>query len=292
MGMHFFSPANVMPLVENVRSDHTSYETIQAVTKYTKSIGKVGVLVKNCDGFVGNRMVAPYTTEAGFVLESGTSVPEIDKAISRFGMAIGPFTMGDIAGNDIGFSIRKENGFADPATRPKGMRYTTIADALVEELGRIGQKVGKGWYDYDANKGKGRIPIPSQEVADFVDAHRKKLGVKCETLSPDEIVLRTLLGLANEGFKILEEDICHHPDCIDVIYLYGYGWPAWRGGPMHWVDKEVGLKAALNKLTEYAQKYPGSDYFKPSKLLTECVERNIGIQEYYDLKSKSGTSKL
>ncbi|GMI37735.1 hypothetical protein TeGR_g9661 [Tetraparma gracilis] len=236
MGMHFFSPANVMKLVENVKGSATSPQTISDITAHSKKIGKVGVLVGNCDGFVGNRMVAPYTNEAAHCVEDGASVEDVDGAMTELGMAIGPFTMGDIAGNDIGVLIRKEKNLVDPATRPAGLRYTEIADKLVLELERVGQKVGKGWYDYDPAVGKGRIPQPSEAVADFVEKHRASLNIQEQDFSSLELQQRNLFPLVNEGLKILEE------------------------------------------------------YWKPSDLLKECVERDVSLYDYFD--KGMGKSKL
>uniref|UniRef100_A0A7S4VVX6 Enoyl-CoA hydratase n=2 Tax=Ditylum brightwellii TaxID=49249 RepID=A0A7S4VVX6_9STRA len=243
-GMHFFSPAHVMKLVEIVTSSYTSPETIYAVQTVTQQIRKVGVVVGNCDGFVGNRMVFPYTSEMVFLFEenlvSEKGVKEIDDALMEFGMAIGPFIMSDLAGNDIGYAIRREKGLVrDPKTGLPGPnrpgRYTELADELVTKYGRVGQKALKGWYDYDRKIGKGRAPIPSKEVeqhiAKYASAFRKKnmLPSPPKKLSKEEIVNRILFPLVNEGFKILEENIAQRPSDIDVIYLYGYGWPNWRG---------------------------------------------------------------
>ena len=206
----------------------------------------------NCDGFVGNRMVAPYTGEACFCVEEGAGVGDVDSAIVDLGMAIGPFTMGDIAGNDIGYLIRKEKGWVEGGF-PEGMRYCDIADKLVTNLGRIGQKAGKGWYDYDPSVGKGRLPMPSEEVDRFLADCRGE-GVSFED---KDLVERSLFPLVNEGFKILEEDICSRPEHIDIIYIYGYGWPVWRGGPMYWADKEVGLEHVLKMTELYHSKYGG-----------------------------------
>jgi len=233
MGMHFFSPANVMKLVENIHCAHTTPETIAAVTAHSKRIGKVGVLVGNCDGFVGNRMVAPYTGEACFLLEEGASVQDVDGAMVDLGMAIGPFTMGDIAGNDIGYLIRKEKGWVEGGAGD--MRYTHLPDTLVTKFGRIGQKAGKGWYDYDPNVGKGRVGLASEEVEGWLESER---GAAIDWNDKD-LVERSLFPLVNEGFKILEEGICDRPEHVDIIYIYGYGWPVWRGGAMWWADQEV-----------------------------------------------------
>ena len=276
-----------------------------AISSVTKKINKVGVTVGNCDGFVGNRMLIPYTSEMLFVVEAGgATVAQVDAALTRFGMAVGPFVMSDIAGNDIGYSIRRERGVAtDPETgrpgpnRKEGMRYTDLGDDLVVKLGRIGQKAGKGWYTYDKRFAKGRWPLPSSEVNAFVANYAAKSSSpdKGCRLNGDEIVERLLYPLVNEGFKILEEEIARDPADIDVIYLYGYGFPAYRGGPMFWADNEVGLPKLLGRLEQFHSKYPGSDYFEPSQLLRKCVSLGIGVQEYYRVgrhKSESGRSKL
>jgi len=287
-GMHFFSPAHAMKLVELVKGSVTSRETIAALQIITRNLRKVGVTVGNCDGFVGNRMIQTYTSESNFILvEGGASVPSLDRTIESFGMAIGPMTMGDLAGNDIGYQIRKEGGLVkDPTTelpgpkRRSGMRYTDLGDDLVVKLGRIGQKKMKGWYDYDSNIGKGRKPIPSKEVADFIAYYSKESTTYA--YSANEIVERVFFALVNEGFKILEEGIAQSPSDIDVIYVYGYGWPVWRGGPMYWADNEVGLAHLLHRLEEFDKRYPGSSYYVPSSLLKKCVKMNITIQEYYE----------
>jgi len=289
-GMHFFSPAHVMKLVEIIRAKETSEETLAVLAALSKKIRKVGVTVGNCDGFVGNRMLNPYTSEMLFAIEAGgTSIMQVDAAISMFGMAIGPFVMSDIAGNDIGYNIRKERGVVrDPETglpgpnREEGMRYTDLGDDLVVKLGRVGQKAGKGWYTYDKRIGKGRMPLPSSEVAAFVSTYTAGSSSpdKGRRLKDEEIVERLLYPLVNEGFKILEEGIARDPADIDIIYLYGYGWPVWRGGPMFWADNEVGLPKLLARLEEFHTRYP-SDYYVPSKLLRKCVELDVGVQEYY-----------
>lgn len=306
-GMHFFSPAHVMKLVEIIRARETSDDTLAVLAAVTKKIRKVGVTVGNCDGFVGNRMLHPYTSEMLFVVEAGgTSIMQIDAAISKFGMAVGPFVMSDIAGNDIGYNIRKERGVVrDSETglpgpnRKDGMRYTDLGDDLVVKLGRVGQKAGKGWYTYDKRIGKGRMPLPSSEVAAFVSTYTATSPSpdKGRRLKNEEIVERLLYPLVNEGFKILEEGIARDPADIDIIYLYGYGWPVWRGGPMFWADNEVGLPKLLARLEEFHDRYP-SDYYAPSKLLRKCVALDVGVQEYYrkglhkEGGGKTGVSKL
>lgn len=302
-GMHFFSPAHVMKLVEIVISSYTSPETAAIVQMITsKRLRKVGITVGNCEGFVGNRMIHSYSAEAAFVLkEGGGSVQDVDKALVDFGMAIGPLNMGDLAGNDIGYLISKEKGLVrDPKTgrpgpnRKEGMRYTDLPDDLVLKLGRVGQKAMKGWYDYDPKIGRGRKPLPSKEVEDFIASY-KNGGAPVTKYSKQEIVERLLFPLVNEGFKILEENIAQKPSDIDVIYIYGYGWPAFRGGPMYWIENEVGLPYFLKRLKEMNNSFPGSTYYIPSALLKKCVALDIGLQEYYSQglhKSHKSTSKL
>ena len=298
-GMHFFSPAHVMKLVEIVVSSSTSTETVSLIQAVTaKKLRKVGVVVGNCEGFVGNRMLFPYTGESAFVLEEGrASVPEVDKAITSFGMALGPFTMGDLAGNDIGYLVRKGKGMVnDPKTglpgpnRKSGMRYSDLGDDLVAKLDRVGQKCLKGWYDYDIKIGRGRQPMPSKEVEEFIATYNK--GKKVAKYSKQEIIERVLFPLVNEGFKILEEGIARSPSDIDVIYLYGYGWPAWRGGPMYWADHEVGLPYLLKRLEQMNTEFPGSSYYVPSALLRKCVGLGITVETYYKKRLNGGKSKL
>ena len=298
-GMHFFSPAHVMKLVEIVVSSSTSMDTVSLIQMITaKRLRKVGVVVGNCEGFVGNRMLFPYTGEAIFVLQEGkASVPEVDNAVVSFGMALGPMNMGDLAGNDIGYLVRKEKGLVkDPESglpgpnRTGGMRYTDLGDDLVVKLGRVGQKKLKGWYDYDPKVGRGRKPIPSQEVANFIAAYNE--GKTTEKYSREQIIERVLFPLVNEGFKILEEGIARSPSDIDVIYVYGYGWPAWRGGPMYWADNEIGLPYLLGRLEEMNDNFPGSTYYKPSALLRTCVRLGVTVEDYYEKGLNKSHSKL
>lgn len=171
------------------------------------------------------------------------------------------------------------------------MRYTDLGDELVTKLGRVGQKVGKGWYDYDPKVGKGRKPLPSEEVAKFVQGYVQDESKR--KLAPNHIVERVMFPLVNEGFKILEEGIAQKPSDIDAVYLYGYGWPSWRGGPMFWADNEIGLPYLLARLSHFYREYPGSEYYKPSRLLEECVEQNVTVDEYFKRgMHKKATSKL
>jgi len=287
-GWHFFSPAHKMKLVEIVLGKESSDETISILQSITKRIGKIGVLVGNCNGFVGNRMFYNYTGEACFLLAEGVaSVQSVDTTLNQIhGMALGPFEVGDLAGNEVGYYIRKERGWTrDIKTNQIGpnrgnMRYTELGDDLVTKLGRHGHKTGKGWYDYDPKIG--RKGIPSKEVSKFIQRYVPQ--IRKAILTPQEIMERILFPLVNEGFKILEEGHAQRPSDIDVIYIYGYGWPVWRGGPMFWADNEVGLRYVLQKLRTFEKEYPGSEYFQPSQLLVTCVRLGVTIEEYYKKK--------
>ena len=296
-GWHFFSPAHVMPLVEIVRGRDTDDATVAILQALTKRVGKIGVVVGNCHGFCGNRLLQPYAFEMLAVLvEHGNSVSEIDAALrDDLGMAMGPFAMADLAGNDISYNIRREQGWvrrdeddgSTSNTRPS--RYSELADDLVTQLGRLGQKVGKGWYDYEPNS---RTPRPSQEVTEFCQRYR--VHPPKPPLSSAEIIERLLYPLVNEGFKCLEENVTRCPSDIDVVYLYGYGWPVWRGGPMYWADHEVGLDVILDKLREFQTEFPDTKHFVPSRLLMECVQANVTVEEYYQQQQQqsSAHSKL
>ena len=167
-----------------------------------------------------------------------------------------------------------------------------MADEMVEKMGRLGQKVQKGWYNYDPKVGKGRKPLPSSEMQQLLDKYSKDSPSRSTKLEKDEIVQRVLFPLVNEGFKILEEGIASDPSDIDIIYLYGYGWPAYRGGPMFWADNEVGLPVVLNKLEELHSMHPGSEYFRPSELLKDCVKKGLGVQEYFRQSKNVTKSRL
>ena len=304
VGWHFFSPANVMKLVEIVRGSHTCPHAISLMQLLSKKIGKIGVVVGNCDGFCGNRLLRPYTLESTYLLEEGVAtIAQVDQALVEFGFALGPFQMGDLAGNDVGYNIRKERGWivdakdkqtVVPANRPA--RYSQVADVMVRDYGRTGQKAGKGWYDYDPTIGKGRTPLHSQEMAGILWSYAAKplAGVGGNTTaaiaSPHEIVCRSLYPLVNEGFKCLEEGISLRPSDIDVVYLYGYGWPAWRGGPMHWADHQVGLPHILAWLQDMYRKHPTSEQFAPSALLVTCVQQGVTVEEYYRQREKAAST--
>jgi 3-hydroxyacyl-CoA dehydrogenase len=262
IGTHFFSPANVMKLLEVVRGKKTAKDVLATVMALGKKIKKTSVVSGVCDGFIGNRMIEQYSRQAGFLLEEGASVQQIDKAVEKFGFAMGPFRMGDLAGNDIGWAIRKRRYQEKP-----NMKYSKTGDLLCE-LGRYGQKTGAGWYDYVPGK---RDALPSDVVTKIVDEHRKKIGLTPRTISDEEIVQRLVFSLVNEAAHILEEGIASKAGDIDMVYLTGYGFPIYRGGPMHYAD-QVGLFNVCLAMNSFA-KNPNDDagFWKPAPLLARLA---------------------
>ncbi|WCM95099.1 3-hydroxyacyl-CoA dehydrogenase NAD-binding domain-containing protein [Acidovorax sp. NCPPB 2350] len=243
VGMHFFSPANVMKLLEVVRGKATAKDVLATVMALAKKIRKTAVVSGVCDGFIGNRMIERYSQQAGFLLDEGATPAQVDKAVEKFGFAMGPFRMGDLAGNDIGWAIRKRRAVERP-----DMKYSRTSDKLCE-LGRFGQKTGAGWYDYQAGK---RDAIPSALVNQMIEDHRKELGIAPRKISDEEIVQRLVYSLVNEGAKIVEEGIASKSGDIDMVYLTGYGFPIHRGGPMHYAS-EVGLFNVAQTMQRFAQ---------------------------------------
>ena len=243
VGLHFFSPANVMRLLEVVRASHTKADVLATVMALGKRIKKIPVVSGVCDGFIGNRMLEQYVRQAGFLLEEGCTPEQVDRAIEHFGFAMGPFRMGDLAGNDIGWAIRKRRYVEKP-----DIRYSRIADLLCEK-GRFGQKTGAGWYDYQPGQ---REPIPNADVLQMIEDHRRKQGVKPRHMSDDEIVQRLVFALVNEGARILEEGIASRASDIDVVYVMGYGFAAWRGGPMHYANV-FGLDKVVQAMAGFAK---------------------------------------
>ncbi|TFZ04905.1 3-hydroxyacyl-CoA dehydrogenase NAD-binding domain-containing protein [Ramlibacter rhizophilus] len=262
VGLHFFSPANVMKLLEVVRGEKTAKDVLATVMKMAKSIKKTAVVSGVCDGFIGNRMIEQYSRQAGFLLDEGCTPQQVDKAIEKFGFAMGPFRMGDLAGNDIGWAIRKRRAQERP-----DMMYSRTADKLCE-MGRFGQKTGAGWYDYQAGK---RDAIPSAAVNDMIAAHRKELGVEPRKISDEEIVQRLVYALVNEGAHILEEGIAARASDIDMVYLTGYGFPIHRGGPMKYADT-VGLFNVMEAMKRF-QRNPRDDakFWEPAPLIKRLV---------------------
>ena len=262
VGMHFFSPANVMKLLEVVRGKETAKDVLATVMAVAKKIKKTAVVSGVCDGFIGNRMIEQYSRQAGFLLDEGATPQQVDKAIEKFGFAMGPFRMGDLAGNDIGWAIRKRR-----ATERADMKYSKTADKLCE-LGRFGQKTGAGWYDYQAGK---RDAIPSDLVNKMIEDHRKELGITPRKISDEEIVQRLVYALVNEGAHILEDGIASKSGDIDMVYLTGYGFPMHRGGPMHYAS-QVGLYNVAETMKRFA-KNPRDDaaFWQPAPLIQKLV---------------------
>jgi 3-hydroxyacyl-CoA dehydrogenase len=256
LGLHFFSPANVMKLLEVVRADKTSKETLATAMKLSKTIKKVGVVAGVCDGFIGNRMLHGYFREAGFLLEEGALPQQVDKVIEDFGFAMGPFRVGDLAGLDVGWYIRKRQA----ATRPAHLRYSKVADQICE-LGRFGQKTGAGWYRYEAGS---RTATPDPVVEDIIVKASKEAGIERRPVSDQEILERCMYALINEGAKILEEGIALRASDIDIVYIYGYGFPRFRGGPMFYADL-VGLDKVYESVKRFHEQH--GDSWKPAALL-------------------------
>ncbi|UZD53636.1 3-hydroxyacyl-CoA dehydrogenase NAD-binding domain-containing protein [Caldimonas aquatica] len=263
IGMHFFSPANVMKLLEVVRGEKTGKDVLATVMKLAKVIKKTAVVSGVCDGFIGNRMIEQYSRQAGFLLEEGCTPEQVDRAIEKFGFAMGPFRMGDLAGNDVGWYIRKRRYVEKP-----DMRYSKTADILCE-MGRYGQKTGAGWYDYKPGK---RDAIPSPVVNEMIEKHRKELGITPRKISDEEIVGRLVYALVNEGAKILEEGIALRASDIDMVYLTGYGFPLFRGGPMCYADT-VGLFNVVQDMRRFARN-PHADpsFWTPAPLLKRLAD--------------------
>ncbi|ACC70217.1 3-hydroxyacyl-CoA dehydrogenase NAD-binding domain-containing protein [Paraburkholderia phymatum] len=266
VGMHFFSPANVMKLLEVVRGKDTAKDVLATVMQVAKKIRKTAVVSGVCDGFIGNRMVEQYVRQALFMLEEGALPAQVDKAIEKFGFAMGPFRMSDLAGNDIGWAIRKRRYQEEPH-----MRYSKIADRLCE-AGRFGQKTGGGWYDYKAGD---RNAYPSKPIDEMIVAHSKELGIERRKISDDEIVERLVFALVNEGAKILEEGIASKASDIDMVYLTGYGFPLWRGGPMLYADS-VGLYNVERAIRRYAAQ-PNGDAWQIAAGIVERAAQGRGF---------------
>ncbi len=262
VGMHFFSPANVMKLLEVVRGAKTNKDVLATVMALGKKIKKTSVVSGVCDGFIGNRMIEQYSRQAGFLIEEGCTPAQVDKAVEKFGFAMGPFRMGDLAGNDIGWAIRKRRNVERP-----GMKYSKTADLLCE-MGRYGQKTGAGWYDYQAGK---RDAIPSALVVEMIEKHRAAEGITTRKISDEEIVQRLVFALVNEAAHILEEGIAGKASDIDMVYLTGYGFPIFRGGPMLYAD-QVGLFNVAEAMKRFA-KNPHDDaaFWQPAPLLARLV---------------------
>jgi 3-hydroxyacyl-CoA dehydrogenase len=263
-----------MRLLEIVRGKESSPAVIATSMALAKTLGKVGVLVGNCRGFVGNRMFHPYQREAQFLLEEGATVEQVDAALTDFGMTMGPLAVGDLAGLDVGWRIRKEYRHLEPA----GRRVPLVADRLCE-MGRYGQKTGAGWYRYPEG---GRAPVADPEVERLIEESARGAGVARRAVGPEEIVERTVYALVNEGARILEEGIALRAADIDIIYVHGYGFPAYRGGPM-WYADTVGLKQVYDRVRRFEEQH--GDLWTPAPLLRRLAESG---KKFADLDSVTG----
>ena len=254
IGLHFFSPANVMKLLEVVRGDKTADDVIKTGMSFAKRIKKVAVLVGVCFGFVGNRILFSRQYQSDKLALEGANYARVDKLLYDFGFPMGPFQMADLAGLDIGW-----------------LKETSKPDLFVKdrlcEMGELGQKTGSGYYDYDEK----RRPVPRQQTTDFYLETSKALGVEQRDISDEEILDRLLLSMINEGAKVLDEGIAQRASDIDVVYVYGYGWPVYRGGPMHYANS-LGLDKVLEKIRHYHQ-LTGDDFWAPSPYLVKLAEQ-------------------
>jgi 3-hydroxyacyl-CoA dehydrogenase len=273
IGTHFFSPANVMRLLEIVRGKRTRKEVIATCMQLSKKLGKVGVLVGNCRGFVGNRMFHHYGREAVFLVEEGASPQAVDEALYNFGMALGPLATGDLAGLDVGWRIRKEYRHLEK----QGVRQPIVGDRLCE-LGRYGQKTGAGWYKYDEN----RRAIADPEVNQMVRKWAIEAGIPQREISAQEIVERCVYALVNEGARIVEEGIALRAVDIDIIYINGYGFPSYRGGPM-WHADAVGLKKVYDRICDLHSRH--GELWEPALLLRRLAEEDKTFAEVTSLQT-------
>ena len=258
LGLHFFSPANVMRLLEVVRGRATAPEVLATALALARRLQKVAVVSGVCDGFIGNRMLDAYVRQAWWLVEEGAMPWQVDQAIETFGFAMGPFRVGDLVGHDVSQAIRERRRRERP-----GYRCSTLADELCR-LGRLGQKTGGGWYDYPDGP---RRPVPAPEAEALVERHRASLGITTRRVADTEIVERLVYALVNEGARLLEEGIAARPGDIDVVYLTGYGFPRWRGGPMYYAE-QVGLERVATRMREFAAAGQGdSEFWRPAPLL-------------------------
>jgi 3-hydroxyacyl-CoA dehydrogenase len=257
-----------MRLLEVVRGRKTAKDVLATTMKLGKRLKKVPVVSGVCDGFIGNRMLEKYGQQSLFLLDEGASPQQVDRALQGWGMAMGPFAMYDMAGNDIGWEIRKRRYQERP-----DFVYSKVADRICE-LGRFGQKTGKGFYKYEAGS---RKPIPDAEVEKLIEQYRAQIGVKPRPISDEEIVQRCIYALVNEGAHILEEGIALRASDIDMVYLTGYGFPPYRGGPMFYADS-VGLDKVLQSIHQFQKGYQGSQW-KPAPLLVKLAKEGRRFNE-------------
>ncbi|MCJ8732967.1 hypothetical protein PDJAM_G00217580 [Pangasius djambal] len=284
VGMHFFAPAHVMKLLEVVSGSRSSPEAVATAMALGKRIEKVCVAVGNCSGFVGNRMLKLYLDQSVYMLEEGATPEQVDQALEEFGFAMGIFKVSDLSGLDVGWRVRKASGLIGPDVDPVkpsrwrlGRRYCPLPDMLCQQ-GRFGQKTGRGWYLYDSPGSKEAKSDP--EIQTFLKDYRHKYGIIPRRITSQEVIERCAFSLANEGFRILEDRIAASPEDIDVIYLFGYGWPRHRGGPMFYAA-QVGLSVVLEKLEHYHRVHPDVPSLEPSRLLRRLVaEGSPPIQQW------------
>ncbi len=268
LGMHFFSPAQVMRLLEVVRTDSASPETLTTVLALGRQLGKIAVVAGVCHGFIGNRMLEGYTRQVRFLLEEGASPTEIDAALTGFGMAMGPCAVADLAGLDVSWRKRK----ADAHLRDPSKRYSAVADRLCER-GRFGQKTGAGYYRYEPGS---RTPVPDPEVDALIAEVAAESGIERRAIGADEIVQRCLYHLVNEGARVLEDGIALRGSDIDIVWINGYGFPRWRGGVMHWAD-HVGLAAIHATISGFNQ---SQDYWEPAPLLGRLAAEGRSFADF------------
>ncbi|XP_004603094.2 peroxisomal bifunctional enzyme [Sorex araneus] len=295
IGTHFFSPAHIMKLLEVIPGRYSSPTTIATVMNLAKKMKKIGVVVGNCFGFVGNRMLFPYYNQTHFLLEEGSTPQEVDQVLEEFGFKMGPFRVSDLAGLDVGWKSRKGQGLTGPALPPGtparmrgSKRYCPIPDMLCE-LGRFGQKTGKGWYQYD--KPLGRIHKPDPWLSQFLSQYRETHHIEARIISQEEILERCIYSLINEAFRILEDGMAAGPEHIDVVYLHGYGWPRHKGGPMFYAST-VGLPTVLEKLQKYYRQNPDIPQLEPCNYLKKLASQgNPPLKEWQRLAG-SPCSKL
>ena len=268
LGTHFFSPANVMKLLEIVRADRTSKDIVASVMEMAKEINKVGVVVGVCDGFVGNRMLAPYFRQGDFLVEEGVMPQDVDNVVETYGFRMGPFRVSDLAGLDISWAIEKRRA----ETRPLDERFSPLLDRICQ-LGRYGQKTGAGWYFYE----EGRKAIPDPVIEEIIFARSREMSLNRRTIEDDEILQRCLYSMINEGAKILEEGLAIRSSDIDVIWLHGYGFPRHRGGPMFYADL-VGLRNVCDTLDKFYREW--GDKWEPSHLLRNLADAGSSFSEW------------
>ncbi len=269
LGMHFFSPANVMKLLEIVRAEKTAPEVLATVLKLGKSIRKVGAVAGVCFGFIGNRMLSGYAREAQLLVLEGAKPEQVDRVLLEFGMPMGIFAMGDLAGIDIGYRLRQQLDESQ-----YDLRAAYVPDKLVE-LERLGQKTGAGTYDYEPGN---RMPIPSPVTEKLIAEAAEEFGIAQREISDEEIIERCFYSLFNSGCNVMNEGMAYRSSDIDIVYIYGYGFPAWRGGPMYWGEHGVGLSTVLDKINAFRDTH-GERWWTPSPLLEKLVAEGGSLQD-------------